>query len=83
MEMKPRTADNGAFREQSARDDGRGYSWSRRWEVGIEPLNIWRFGSAWHAKITSKLPHAADTGTESRRVGIDLKPYADIGSLFR
>lgn len=56
MEMEPRAADNGACQEQSARVDGRGYPWSRRWEVGIKPLNIWRFGSPWHAKITTSCP---------------------------
>lgn len=80
MEVKARAAGDEAMHEQSARVDGRGCSWSRRrCEVGMKPLNIWRFGSAWQAKITRDC-HAADAGT-SGCFDMDRQQRVIIGSL--
>jgi hypothetical protein len=66
VEVKARAADDEALQGQSARVDGRGYSWARRWEVGTKPpqhLAVWqRLAYGDHQQHA----HAADAGTESR-----------------
>jgi hypothetical protein len=57
MEEKQQADDDEAIQGQSARVDGRGCFWSRRWEVGINltPQHMAMLPSIGAMKITSEL----------------------------